>query len=470
MQVRNAISVAALTLLLSACGSDNDDDSVTAPPPPPPPPVEQAQLRVIHASADAPAVNILVNGAVVEGLAGVDYRVGSGFLALDEATYSVAVDGILPDTSTVQVLDLGDLALEGNTEYTVVAHGVVAADDDSSNDLAAAIISNPETELGAGNIRLQVLHAAPNAPTVDLHVTGAEDELGSALATLAYGDVTGQVEVPAGVYRVRLVLPEGSDGAGAVAFDVVLPDLAAGADLFVTAVPKTGVMASPVKLLVNDGVSTSSFIDDRTTAEVRVIHTAADVPNVDIFVDDGKVDALSNAPFNGVTGYVALPEGEYTVDARLTDDNTVTGISASLSVLNNTKYTVHAVGTLAADDDAALEYYVLEDTVRAVATETKIRLTHAHPSVGNVDIYVTADGNIADVEPAFADVPYKANTGFVVLSPGDYQIQVTATGTKTVAIDTGIITLAAGGVYSATAVNAPEQPIANLVLSDDFVE
>ena len=196
MQVRNAISVAALTLLLSACGSDNDDDSVTAPPPPPPPPVEQAQLRVIHASADAPAVNILVNGAVVEGLAGVDYRVGSGFLALDEATYSVAVDGILPDTSTVQVLDLGDLALEGNTEYTVVAHGVVAADDDSSNDLAAAIISNPETELGAGNIRLQVLHAAPNAPTVDLHVTGAEDELGSALATLAYGDVTGQVEVP----------------------------------------------------------------------------------------------------------------------------------------------------------------------------------------------------------------------------------------------------------------------------------
>lgn len=469
MQFRNAVSVAAVALALSACGSDNDDLSGVVPPSPPPV-VEQAQLRVIHASADAPAVNIMVNGAAVDGLTGVDYSVGSGFLALDEATYSVAVDGILPDESTVQVLDLGDLALSGNTEYTVVAHGVVAEDGNANNDLAAAIISNAETEPADGNIRLQVLHAAPNAPTVDLHVTGAEDELGAPLGTLAYGDVTGQVEVPAGIYRVRLVLPEGSDGAGAVAFDVVLPDLAAGADLFVAAVPMTGVMTSPVKLLVNDGTSTSSIMDDRTTAEVRVIHTAADVPNVDIFVDDNKVDALSNAPFTGVTGYVALPGGEYTVDARLTADNSVTGISASLAVTNNTKYTVHAVGTLASDDDAALEYYVLEDNARAVATESKIRLTHAHPSVGNVDIYVTADGVIDGATPAFTDVPYKATTDFVVLAPGDYHVQVTATGTQTVAIDTGMITLAAGGIYSATAVNAPAQPIANLVLSDDFVD
>ena len=121
-------------------------------------------------------------------------------------------------------------------------------------------------------------------------------------------------------------------------------------------------------------------------------------------------------------------------------------------------------------DMADLEYYVLADNVRAVATESKVRITHAHPSVGNVDIYVTADGMIDDVDPAFSDVPYKASTGFVTLAPGEYNVKVTATGTKTVAIDTGMLDLMGGKIYSATAVNAPMAMPANLILSDAFIE
>lgn len=455
-------------LAVSAC-NDNDNHVVTPTPTPAPTPTPETQLRVIHGSADAPLVNVLANGNIIEGLAGVDYTVGSGFITLDAATYSVTVDGILPDESTTQVLDLGEVALAADTQYTVFAHGFVMADDNPNNDLAAAVITNAKSEVGAGNIRLQVLHAAPNAPTVDLHVTGATDAIDSALATLAYGDVTGQVEVPAGVYRVRLVLPDGQEGAGTVAYDVVLPDLAAGADLFVAAVPTTSVGTSPVKLLVNDGTTTSTLIDDRTTAAVRVIHAAADVPNVDVFVAGNKVDSLSNAPFQGVTGYATLPAGDYLVEAKLTADNTVTGISETLSVSTNMRYTVNAVGTLDAGDDAGLEYYVLADDYRRVATATQIRLTHAHPSVGNVDIYVTADGNIDAVAPNFANIPYKANTGFVTLAPGEYNIKVTAAGTKTVAIDTGMLMLNGGGIYSATAVDAPTATPSLLILSDDFI-
>lgn len=471
-RIMKSILPIALASTLFACGSDSDDvTSIELPTPPPTPPaLGTSYVRVIHGSADAPLVNVKAGDDIIEGLAGVDYGVGSGFLELTEGDYNFSVDAILPDMSTATVLDLGDLTLAPDTEYTVIAHGYVMADDDTSNDLAAALIANDKTDVGDGNIRLQVLHAAPNAPTVDLHVTGAEDELSTALGTLAYGDATDQVEVPAGIYRVRLVIPDGMDGEGAVAFDIVLPDLAAGSDLFVAAVPNTDVMTSPVKLLVNDGATTFSLYDDRTTAEVRVIHAAADVPNVDIFVNDGKVEALSNAPFTGVTGYVALPEGSYTVDARLTADNSVTGISADLAVETNMKYTVNAVGTLDAMDDAALEYYVLVDNVRPVATETKVRLTHAHPSVGNVDIYVTADGMIDDVDPNFSDVPFKVSTGFVTLAPGEYNVKITATGTKTVAIDTGMLMLMEGKIYSATAVNNPGGMPANLVLSDAFVE
>ncbi|WP_169303001.1 DUF4397 domain-containing protein [Thalassotalea mangrovi] len=446
--------------VISGCNDDDDDVTIT----PIEPPAPQSMVRVIHGSPDAPAVNVLAGGTVVDELAGIDFAVGSGFLSLDAGTYPIAVEAILADDSTTQVLDLGDVELMADTEYTVFAHGTV-----TNMDLAPAVISNPVSAVGDGNIRVQVLHGSSIAPMVDLHITGAEDDLGEPLATLAYGDVTGQVEVPAGVYRVRLVVAEG-ESMGAVAFDAVLPELSAGADLFVAATTNTGVPTSPVFLLANDGTDTLKIIDDRTQAWVRVVHAAADVPNVDILVDGNKINALSNAPFTGVTGNVAVDAGSYMVDTVLTSDNSVVGISDQLMLEADMKYTVNAVGTLDANDDAALEYYVQVDDGRMVATEAQVRLTHAHPSVGNVDIYVTADGDISNAEPVWMDVPYQADTGFVSLPPGDYVVQVTLTGTDTIAIDTGVITLMGGKVYSAAAVDNPAGMPANLILMDAFTE
>ena len=47
---------------------------------------------MLHASPDAPAVNVLVDGA--ETLAGVDYKAASAELEITEGTHSIQVDGI----------------------------------------------------------------------------------------------------------------------------------------------------------------------------------------------------------------------------------------------------------------------------------------------------------------------------------------------------------------------------------------
>ncbi|WP_394176940.1 DUF4397 domain-containing protein [Thalassotalea litorea] len=460
-RILKIILPAFLLGVISGCDNDDNGSGEITPPEPPAP---QTMVRVIHGSPDAPAVNVLAGGSVVDALAGLDFAMGSPFLSLDAGTYPLTVDAILADETTTQVLDLGDVDLMADTEYTVFAHGTV-----TNMDLAPAVIANPVSAVGDGNIRVQVLHGSSIAPMVNLHVTGADDELGEPLATLSYGDVTGQVEVPAGVYRVRLVVAEG-DSMGAVAFDAVLPDLPAGADLFVAATTNTGVPTSPVFLLANDGTDTLKIIDDRTQAWVRVVHAAADVPNVDILVNGNKVSALSNAPFTGVTGNVPVDPGTYMVDTVLTADNSVVGITGDLMLEADMKYTVNAVGTLDSSDDAALEYYVQVDDARMVATEAQVRLTHAHPSVGNVDIYVTADGDISNASPVWTDVPFKADTGFVSLPPGDYVVQVTLTGTDTIAIDTGVISLMGGKIYAATAVDNPMGMPANLILMDAFTE
>ena len=43
------------------------------------------------------------------------------------------------------------------------------------------------------------------------------------------------------------------------------------------------------------------------TSRVRVLHASPDAPNVDIYLDDVKVDALTNVPFKTISGVPVHP-------------------------------------------------------------------------------------------------------------------------------------------------------------------
>ena len=94
------------------------------------------QLQALHASPDAPAVNILVNGA--EALTDVDFGAGSGFLPVVEST-QVQVEAIIPGGNAVVIDETLDL--EFSTDYTVIATG------DVGDPIFALVLSNPSGEL-----------------------------------------------------------------------------------------------------------------------------------------------------------------------------------------------------------------------------------------------------------------------------------------------------------------------------------
>ncbi len=79
---------------------------------------ENALLRVIHASPDAPAVDVLANGDVVDGLTNVPFFTVSDYLSLPGGTYDFAVNVAGTDTTA---LDLSGTELENGKIYTVIA-------------------------------------------------------------------------------------------------------------------------------------------------------------------------------------------------------------------------------------------------------------------------------------------------------------------------------------------------------------
>jgi hypothetical protein len=456
-------AMASVLLVLAGCGS-NSNPTVTPvdlPPPPPPPAPQTSTVRVVHASADAPNVDILIDGDVTFG--DVPFLAATPITTLDSGDYEIQVDARLPGDARLAVIGPVTLTLGADIQYSILAIGDVGAAEGSETAFGPLILEQPQEDPPAGQLRARVVHAAPGAPEVSVFVTAPGDIApGEApLGTFSFGAAFDPVTVPGGDYQVRVALP---GDAGLVVFDSGPLALPAGVDLLIAAVTNTGPGGSPIKLLVSDGESAFTILDAATPANVRVVHASPDAPNVDVIVD-GTV-AVPNLAYPDFTGYLDLPAAVYNVQVTPAGNPGVIAIDADLELDAGTPYTVIAVNVLA-DIDAL----VLVDDNRRIATEAKVRIVHGAPSAGEVDVYVTAPGaDLADETAALSGFTFLDETGYLGLPEGIYDVTVTATGSVTPAIGPATVTITAGGVYTAIARDPlPGAAEFGLILLDDFV-
>ena len=446
------LACSILPLFLIGC-SDDDDDVVQEPTPSP----EYANVRVVHAASDAPMVNITANDAILNDLESVDYQVASSRFEVETGMYDIGVTGILPGENA-EVLQ-ADVTLEADMNYDIFAVGNVG--DES---LSLLTVTSMETAVDAGNAQVQIVHAASMAPMVDIYVTAPDTDITAEqpLVTAEFTDATDLIQVPAGDYQIRIT----PAGETTVVYDSGTVNLADGADLLIAATNNVGTGDSPVTLLAADGDGSFKIWDAEAGAAIRVVHGISDAPAVDV-VANNEIVLVDGIQFPRTTDYLSVAAGDYLIDVVADSDNSVLAIDdAELTLEVGMSYTAIANNVLAAP-----ELDVLVDMPRSVATEAKVRIVHASPSAGNVDIYVTADGEIDAVDPAFADIAYETGdlveTGYVSLAEGDYVVTVTPTGTKTVAIETGVLTLENGEIYTAIALDgAMEGDLPQLALLD----
>jgi hypothetical protein len=199
-----------------------------------------------------------------------------------------------------------------------------------------------------------------------------------------------------------------------------------------------------------------------TEAGVRVVHASPDAPSVDVLVDDAQV--LTAVPYLGSSSYLDVPSGTRNVKVNATGTST-TVIDTDLQLAVGTDYTVIAGGLVSSIEPLVLT----DDRTAPPAGNVKVRAVHGAPSAPAVDVYVTEPGaDIATATPVLTSVPFGAASDYLSVPAGDYQVRVTPAGSKTVVIDSGSLTLAAGQVRTALAVDSPGggAPFDLLVLAD----
>ncbi|NIV11005.1 MAG: DUF4397 domain-containing protein, partial [Aliifodinibius sp.] len=397
-----------------ACDSD-DNNNVTGPGN-----TETVNIRVIHTSYDAPAVDISIDGATA--ISSLAYGQSSGYAEIDAGTRNVKVT---PAGATTPVVFESDIPLAGNSDYTVYAVDQLTNID--------AIISEDSRTPASGKAKIRVLHAAPDAPAVDVKLNSGSGP--GVFSNAAFKDITDYVEVDGGNYTF-VITPTGST-AEVVVFDPIT--VSNGTVYTVVAhgtLDNTDNVPFAVRVFIDNDPG-DAFADLTTaTANVLVTHASPDAPGVDLLVDDIVVNS-SALTFPNNTGYLSVDAGSRNIKVNASGTST-TVINADLTLDANTAYSVFAVNTL-----ANIEALVLEDDLTAPASgNARVRFVHLSPDAPAVDITLT-DGTVI-----FGNKSFKEATDFAGLSAGTYDLQVRLAGSNTVVLNLPGIMLEDGKIYT----------------------
>jgi hypothetical protein len=167
---------------------------------------DNARVRVIHASPDAPNVDVYANGNAV--LTDVPFEVSSGYLEVPAGAYTFEVYPAGANAQSSDPVLTIEAGLEAGTDYTVVAQGDVA-------NIEAGVYVDNNAAPAAGQAHIYVVHAGPDAPAVDVAVAGGP----VLVSDLAFGERAGPLPVDAATYDLE-VRPAGTQDV-ALALDGV---------------------------------------------------------------------------------------------------------------------------------------------------------------------------------------------------------------------------------------------------------
>lgn len=469
--MKKLISLASLFAFagLAACSS-GDRVETPAAPEVPVTPDPTAIVQVVHASSNAPEVNVTAGGDAI--FAAVDYKESPLPISVPGgSTLDVGVDAILPDGSTATVLELAGQTFNGDTIYTVFAAGNVGDEGDTA--LQAIPITRSSFFVPSDTVRVTALHAAAGAPGVDIYVTAPDADLTAETpingeTPVAFGDSLGPLDIAEGTYQIRVTA---AGDAAAVVFDSGEVALDGGSDPIVAAVDNTNAGSeSPISILVVTRGGVAEIQDVQTTAEIRVTHAVPDVgAPVDVWVD-GAV-AVPDFLFTETAGPLPLPGGDYVFQVAAGGNAVINPDGDATTLGNGIYYDAIAVGSVAEDN---LGLFTAADDRRRLATAAKLRVIHGSPSTPDVDLYIV-DSTITDitaVTPFATDIPYLFNSAYLQVDAGTYNVYVTPAGTKDKAISAEGITVDAAGIYTAIARDADTgagETGPGLILLDDFV-
>jgi hypothetical protein len=380
----------------------------------------KANIRVVHTSYDAPAVDISVDGTTA--ISNLEYGISSGYAQLNAGSANVKVT---PAGAASPVVIDADVVLEDGSEYTIFAAGSLSTIE--------PVIAVDNRQAVNNKAKIRFAHMSPDAPAVDIKLNDGNGP--AVFGNVAFKDISSYVEVDGGTYTFAVTPTNSTDEV------IVFDPIAVENGMVYTVVAKGTLNPADsfpfIARVFVDNAEGNAFVDLTAfgKANVMVIHASPDAPGVDLLVDNSV--AGSNLTFPVNTGYLGVTAGTRNIKVNVTGTSTKV-IQADIEFMKNMNYSIFAV-----DSVAKIQALLIEDDLSTPAAgNAHVRFIHLSPNAPAVDITTTSGAVV------FGNKSFKEYTDFTPLGAGSYDLQVRLQGTDTVVLELPGINLQDGKIYS----------------------
>ena len=384
------LAALASSVLLAACGGGGGDGP------------GNTNLRAINLTTDLPSVDLFTGDTRRFSALAPDAVATS--VSLEANTYSL----VLKKANDPQPLLTGSYSLAKDQNYTAVVWG---------RETAPRVSTLPEDEvLGAevseNTARVRFFNATTDTGSLDVFITPANTELGSAQpnqASLTSGSLSGFRDVAAGTQRLRVT---GAGDPNDVRLDI--PNFTVSGRKFATLVLTAGaggVLVNGTLIEQRGAVTTLK----NSNARVRVVASVAAAGNISASLGSSTLVGSLRSP--GVGPYTLVPSGSQNLTVRV-NGNVIS--AAARTFAPGADYTVLAYG---AANAGTVSLITDDNRLPSVNTRAKVRLvnglTLTEPLTMQIDFLTqTATADIAaGAASAYASTAAAGSNRLDITSP-----------------------------------------------------
>ena len=418
--LRTLLAALAVLLMAAALGGCSDDDENN--PMSPANLGDGAKLRVVHASPDAPAVDIYAEGVATPLITGLAYTQTSDYLDLEPGQYTIQLRAAGASATSPPAFATGLLTVPDGAVITAAAVGLLGSADDADR-FRVLVLAEDFTDPGDGNAAVRIVHGAADAPAVALDVANDGSPEITDFAHFAETGAAG-VALPAGS-PLAVGIWAGDPLSRVTAFTT--PTLPEG-ELFLIA---TGRLSAAPRaddgfgLLAVGAGGTIGLI--RQDPVVYVLHASPDAPTVDVYVGGTDTELVDNLSFGELSPPVQVPPAAYDLDVRVWDGGAVAASVMTPELMAGERYLAVASGYVSG---AGKSFTLLAFREMFAETSPLVRVLHASPDAPTVDVGAW-DGMTFTPVDAFSALAFgEASVGEGTPLSGMLTVGVAATGTS----------------------------------------
>jgi hypothetical protein len=372
-----------------------------------------SRVRVVHASPNAPAVDIYANGSLL--VPGLSYLEATPFVRVPEGDYTIDIRPALADPASTPVYTT-QVTLVADFDFTAVAAGFLGSPN-ASDTFRVLPLAEDWSSPFPGTFYARVVHAGADAPAVAIDV--GNDGVLDFAPLFRFGEtgLTG-IPLPADTsLQVAAAIP----GA---ALPFTLPAFTADDEITVIATGRVAARpnepdAFGLLALNRDGVI--GFV--RQNPQVYVLHASPDAPAVDLQV--GGATIVDDLSFRQLKGPVVVPPGPYDIDIFDATGAQYVGTVQTPSLQAGERYLAVASGFFTpAQDEPLFQVNYFADSAQIVDGTAALQVIHASPDAPTVEVGVTnPDGSFLAITNPLT-FPNEFSPGGVLVGPGNYPIAV----------------------------------------------